>query len=842
MRLVRLLSLPYFGKHRLRCLLTLAGIALGVGVMVAMYAANQSVVAGLRQTITQIAGAAELQVSAGDTGIPEELLDQVRSVREVGSASPVVEAVVGTGRSGQGNLLVLGVDMTADQAIRDYDLGGSELDDPLVFLAQPDSIMLSGDFASRNGLAMGDRLVLETVEGAKLFTVRGLLRPAGLAQAFGGSLAVMDIYAAQRVFGKERKFDRIDITVRRGVAVDDCRHALAAGLSSGFRVDTPSERGRYFEQVLVNYRRSAGFASIFALIVGLFLIQNTLVVAVAQRRSEIGILRALGATRSQIRTLFLLESGCVGLAGSLLGAVLGAALSRLAARYVAGSLERLYGVIGQPVVAGVEPLVVAGAIAAGVAWSVLAAVFPATAASRADPVRALQKGRYEIVQLEERRTRRLLACGAISIAALLLAVKRENWFMVSYVLAAFALILLTPELCCAVVRMLRPVLEFIRPMEGALAADSLLQAPRRTASVVAALMLSVAMVIGLGGIAEASYQSILDWVTGTLDADFLVAPSQNLKDLTLRFPGAMESDLGTVEGLAVVQPVRAARVSVRNSQPILFAVDISRLSPQARRRAIPVNTERIHQLAGQGRGVIVSDNFAARERVRVGDSLDLPAPDGALRLPVLGIYKDFTDPQGVIVMDRSLYRSRWHDDTINLFRLYLRPGASAETVRKQVLARVGSNRRLFVFSSADLRRHVLGLAESWFQITYMQLAIALLVAILGIANTLTVSITDRRRELGILRAVGGFGRQVRIAVWMEAAAVAVVGFVLGLAFSMVNIFYALSIFSGHALEFRFPSLLAAALLPMMVIAALIAAITPAEAAVRAPLVAALEYE
>src|ERR1019366_10487754 len=140
--------------------------------------------------------------------------------------------------------------------------------------------------------------------------------------------------------------------------------------------------------------------------------------------------------------------------------------------------------------------------------------------------------------------------------------------------------------------------------------------------------------------------------------------------------------------------VVAARLWVGPSHPFFFAVNITRLSPQARRRAVPVNTERVHQLAAEGRGVIVSDNFAAAEHVRVGDALDLPAPDGSLRLPVLGIYKDFTDPQGAIVMDRSLYRSRWHDDTVNLFRLYLSPGASAGAVRKQVVARAGANRRL----------------------------------------------------------------------------------------------------------------------------------------------------
>lgn len=842
MRLVRLLSFSYLATHRFRSLATLAGIALGVAAMVGMVAANESVLAGLRQTITQVAGAAQLQISAGDTGIPEAVLDRALSVPEVAVAAPVIEAVVSTGRGGEGNLLVLGVDMTADQSIRDYDTPGAEFDDPLIFLAQPDSLMLSRDFAARNGLAMGSPLFLGTMEGTRRFVVRGLLHPGGLAQAFGGNLAVMDLYAAQRVFGKERTFDRIDIMAHRGVTVEDCRRALDAALGPGFRVDTPSERRRYFEQILENYRWAIGLASLFALVVGMFLIQNTLVVAVAQRRGEIGILRALGATRSQIRNLFLLEGGCLGLAGSLAGALGGLGLSRLAVRYVAKSLEGLYGVSGEPMPSGSEPLVIAGSVAAGVACSVLAALAPAAIAARADPVLALQKGRYEILQPQERRIRHLLALAAALIAAPLAAAGFENGVRASYLLAVVALILLTPELSTWVARLLRPLLARIRPVEGALAADSLLQAPRRTAAVVSALMLSVSMVIGLGGIAEASYRSILDWVTGTLDADFIVAASENLKDLTFRFPGALENDLRSVEGLAIVQPVRTARVRVLNSQPILFAVDIPRLTPAARKRAVPVDTEKIHALAAQGRGVIISDNLAAHERLRVGDSLDLAAPDGLIRLPVLAIYRDFTDPQGTIVIDRTLYRNRWHDDTVNLFRLYLRPGASPRAVRRQAVARLGSNRRLFVFSSGDLRRHVLGLAGRWFHVTYVQLAIAVLVAILGIASALAVSIMDRRRELGILRAVGGLRRQIRIAVWMEAMAMVVVGFVLGLALSVVNILYAISIFSGHALAFRFPGLLAALLLIVLLAAALASAIAPAEAAVRAPLVSALEYE
>jgi putative ABC transport system permease protein len=840
MRLLRLLSLPYARKHRARTLLTVFGIALGVAVLVAVQASNQAVLAGLRQTVTAIAGAAELQVSAGDTGIPEEILDRVQAVPEVGRASPAVEAVVSTGLPGEGNLLVLGVDLTVDQGVRDY--GIARIDDPLVFLAQPDSIILSDALARRHGLAPGGALLLETAEGRRPFRVRGLFGNAGFARAFGGNLAVMDVYAAQQAFGRGRVFDRIDVAVRPGAAVEDCRRALEAALGPALRVDTPSERRRYFEQVLANYRAAMELAGSFALIVGLFLIQNTFVVAVAERRSEIGILRALGATRAQVRNLFLAEGGCLGLAGALAGAAGGAALARLATGYVARSLEGLYGLRGQPLPGGPDTLVLAAAVVIGLACGVFAAVVPAAAAARADAVRALGKARYEMIDHLERRWRRRLAALAAALAVLLFLPGTPVAFEASYVLAAIALVALMPELAGTLIRLARPLLLRVRPVEGALAADSLLRAPRHTASVAAALMLTVSMVIGLAGIAEASYAAIARWAEGTLDADFLVAPSQNPKDFTFRFPAAMENDLAGIPGLAVVQPVRTARVSVGRSQPILLAVDIGRLSPRARRSAVPVNTEEVHRLAAEGRGVIVSSGMAAREGLRAGDLLDLPAPGETLRLPVLATYTDFTDPQGTVVIDRSLYRARWHDDTVNLFRLYLRPGAEADAVRAEVLRRCGSARRLFVFSSGELRRYILGLAYGWFRLTWAQLAVAILVAVLGIAGALTVSIAGRRRELGILRVVGGLEGQVRVAVGTEAALVAGVGFVLGAAFSVVNISYGIAIWSGHALEFRFPVAVAAGLLPLLLAAALVAAVGPARAVLRGPLAAAVEYE
>src|SRR6476659_4068566 len=201
MILLRLISWPYFRKHVLRTLLTTAGIVLGVAVFVGMHTANQSVLFAFSRTIDRIAGKTELQVTAGETGFEEDVLEKVQSVPSVRVAVPVIEAVVDSRVKSQGNLLVLGIDMTGDRSLRDYDLESGDdavIDDPLVFLAQPDSIILSKEFAEKSGLGIGSRLPLGTVEGEKRFAVRGIMRASGLASAFGGNLAVMDIYAAQK--------------------------------------------------------------------------------------------------------------------------------------------------------------------------------------------------------------------------------------------------------------------------------------------------------------------------------------------------------------------------------------------------------------------------------------------------------------------------------------------------------------------------------------------------------------------------------------------------------------------------------------------------------------------
>ena len=207
-----------------------------MAVFVGMHTANQSVLFAFYKTIDRIAGKAELQITAGEGGFPEDVLERVQAMPEVKVAVPVIEAPVDTNLKGEGNLLILAVDMTGDRSLRDYDLeSGDEavVDDPLVFLAQPDSLIVTREFAERNGIEIGTKVPMRTMDGEKQFTVRGIMKSGGLTQAFGGNLAVMDIYAAQMVFGRGRTFDRVDLALNEGVPLAEGRAAHRAAPRAG---------------------------------------------------------------------------------------------------------------------------------------------------------------------------------------------------------------------------------------------------------------------------------------------------------------------------------------------------------------------------------------------------------------------------------------------------------------------------------------------------------------------------------------------------------------------------------------------------------------------------------
>jgi putative ABC transport system permease protein len=279
--------------------------------------------------------------------------------------------------------------------------------------------------------------------------------------------------------------------------------------------------------------------------------------------------------------------------------------------------------------------------------------------------------------------------------------------------------------------------------------------------------------------------------------------------------------------------------------PVLVVVIESEKAKKMTRKPIAGDLDEMNRLMGEGKGVIISDAFQANHKLKLGDIVELPAPDGILALPVVGIIRDYSDMQGAVFIDRAVYIAHWNDTTVNVARVYVRPGGDPAAVRAGIEQALG-DRRLVILSNAEVREYVLRLTNQWFSMSRMQVVVAVLVAILGIINTLTVSITDRRRELGVMQAVGGLRKQVRRTIWLEAVSIGAIGLVLGVSLGALNIYYTLGMvrrdLGGVELDYVFPISTVFMLIPVILGSAWIAALAPAESAVRGSLVEALEYE
>jgi putative ABC transport system permease protein len=284
----------------------------------------------------------------------------------------------------------------------------------------------------------------------------------------------------------------------------------------------------------------------------------------------------------------------------------------------------------------------------------------------------------------------------------------------------------------------------------------------------------------------------------------------------------------------------------RKTPIMVVAGDITSIAETSRRNPLEGNADDMYRKAAAGEGLLVSDTLAQLQRLKLGEAIEVAAPYGTIRLPIVGIVLDYSDQQGTILMDRTVFQRYWHDDSVNIFRVYLSPDAPMPDVRRRILERYSGQRQVFVLTNQELKGYILKITDQWFGLTSVQIAVAVLVAILGIVNTLTVSITDRRRELGVLQAVGGLHGQIRRTIWIEALSIGTLGLVLGFALGAINLYYILQIvhrdIAGMRLDYQFPTTVVAALVPTILASAFVAAIWPAESAVRGSLVEALEYE
>jgi putative ABC transport system permease protein len=848
--LLRLVVFRRFSDGKLRTLLTVAGIAVGVASLIATGAANEAVIKGFRSTLNAVGGEADLSVTSSLSGqLNEELTEKVAAVPGVESASPAITEVAklpdGT------RLYVFGVDLAAGDETRGFNAFGSsgDMPDAMSFLNDPEAVLVTKRFATQRGLKIDDRFSIVTTKGPLQFHVRGLLDEQGAAKAFGGLVAVMDLYTAQAAFGRGAHIDRIEVRVASGRDVDQLISDIQKAIGAGPTVARPDRKGKSVEAMLRTFQVGLFMGSAVSLLVGLFLVFNTVSFAVTQRRREIGTLRALGVSRTTITALFAFDAAVLGLVGSAFGCLGGMLLAKATVAQALKSLNEAYLSVNTSD-ASVSPKMALLGVVMGVVGSMLAALVPATEAAFVPPVDALRRDRTSRTEKPPTVLGRFLGVGVGLLAWPLLQLPLVEGAPIfgNAALAAIGLgaAITAPSIIDFVHATLSRPVAALFGAPGRIALAGLTRARRRSGVAAGAVMVGLALVLCLGTFVGSFRAALNVWITRAIPADLFVAQgAQTIGQANTPMDSSIGEDLKTVEGVAEVDAVRLVWTTLNGDNIGLFALEWEPYLRFAKPMVTQGDESALLKNLQAGK-VVMSDNLSRRMGLKVGDKVTLETAKGPLVLEICAAVVDYSSDRGVLILDRPTYLKHFDDPKADSFDIFLKPGADLETVRREIERRLGNKLELRLSSNAELRAAVMRIVDSFFSLLYALLFIAVAVGVLGVVGTLLAQVLDRTRELGIVRAMGASQGQILAAVAIEAGLLGVAGAILGIPAGLIMGHVFVEVVgvqaTGWILPPTYPWMIAIAGSLVSIAFASLGGLLPARRAARLDVVEAIGYE
>ncbi|MEP6810969.1 MAG: ABC transporter permease, partial [Chthoniobacterales bacterium] len=718
----------YAARHRLLALLNILSVALGVAVYLAIQIANQSANRAFAATIDVVAGKADLQITRPGRGLPEEIFPAVAQSQGIAAATPLVRGVVSLPDLPGEYLQILGLDIFTNHAFRTFELNDFAAGefDLQKWLASPETVAVTADFAEKHGLKPGDTLRAQLDGADRLLHVGFVIRTKD-SLALDEHFAAMDIGWAQELFGQRGTLNSIQLRLTDPRQIEAARKSLQAIVPPDASIATPAQRGAQVANLLGGFELNLTAMSLVSLLVGMFLIYNTVSASVVRRRHEIGILRSLGGSRNEIRALFLGEALALGAGGVLLGLLGGVLLAQRLVAPVSETISSLYVLLSVKHVA-VTPGSVCSAAALGFFSVLVAAWLPANAAAKMDPVRALRAG--SMIEQSRNLSPAWLWLGLLS---LLLAAGLSGLALVSgppwlgfgaafFVLAGFSL--LVPRLVLAASASAAMFFRVSRvgPLEARLAAANVSRALVRNAVTIAALAAAVAMAIGVSVMVFSFRRTIESWITETMVADLFLAPASNeIVGPSSFFPAAAIQFLRAHPAVAEIDTYRDAALKMDGKT---IAVAVVQGSERRRLNFLRGNGTAISHRFATEECVLVSESFARRHHVADGQEMELLTPEGPHRFPIAGTFYDYTRDQGVVFMNAKTFMHYWRDERVNSVAVYLRPGASVAALTTEFRAKFSTTGQFIVWSNRELRTRVFEIFDQTFAVTYVLRTIA----------------------------------------------------------------------------------------------------------------------
>jgi putative ABC transport system permease protein len=825
-------------REPVRSILTVLAVTLGVAVVLAIDLAGAAATGSFRASMETLAGDNDLEVVASG-GVPEAVVGIIATLPYSIRISPRIEdsAVIA---DTQQTIPLIGLDLVSEGNSERSGVnfgstssdGSASPEDAMRYLQNSDSIWVGTSL----GRKPGDHLRLLINDQVREFTVRGVYPDSNGSE----SAIVMDLATAQRALNRFGRVDRILLKVPEAPSLEEWQQRLRVALPFGVDVRAQGTGTNENRRMLAAFRWNLRLLSYIALIVGAFLIYNTISVSVVRRRPETGIVRALGASRGAVLAAFIGEAAFFGLAGAAIGLPVGRVMASGAVKLMSATVESLY-VSSRPGAIELSAWSAVLAFVVGVGVAIVSAYSPAREASLVSPVEAMARGRREYLA-RVHKSRHLwlaLALGILAAAATRVpALGGKPLFgYLAAVLLVVASALAIPAFTDAVISRSSRWLGKILGVEALLAAQSLSASLRRTSVLVGALSTAVAMMTSVGIMVGSFRETVLIWMNDRLPADLYLRPAGNpAPDRHPTLSLELADKISKLPGVAGVDRLRAYEISYDGMPATLASVDLSALRSDHRSNFFsgrPTETV-LAQIRGTD-AVVVSEPFTYKHHVRTGDTVTLALGAARPSFRIVDVYYDYGSERGSVLMDRQTMLRYLPDPAPSNLAIYVAPNASAASVREEI-AQAAAGYRVLLFSNRDLRTEAIRIFDRTFAITYALEAVAVIVAVMGIAGALLALVIDRRREIGLLRFLGAAAGQVRKQILVEAGLLGLLanfaGLVLGFALSLVLIYVINKQSFGWTIRFHWPVAVLLGAISVVYAATVLAGLYPAQVAVR----------
>ena len=848
MRVLRAASLRYLLRHPAQLALALVGLALGVGTIVAVDIATSSARRAFELSLAAVNGPATHQITGGPEGIDEALYARLRTQAPLAAEPALVLAPMVTGYvSVAGRVLqLIGIDPFASARLQGADEGAPALalhgaDQARDWFTASGAVILSA--ATAEGLGIGAAGKFELTIGGVRHPATVIARLADAGAGFDG-LIFTDIAQAQEWLGSRGRLSRIDLRVPSGASADALLARLAALLPADLQVHTTRASERETFAMTDAFTTNLKAMSLLALLVGMFLIYGAVSFAVLQRRTIIGVLRALGATRGEVLGIVLSEAAVLGIAGACCGVLLGLVIGRALVGLVSQTINDLYFVVEVSEVS-VPASALFKAACAGVATALAAALLPALEVARSTPQLSLARSVLERRALN--LARRLVWVSALLALGAAVTVAASGKSLLAGFVALFMLLLavaaLTPAALHALARALARLSARLSPVARLACAD-VAASLSRTGVAIAALGMALTAMIGVAVMVESFRESLRVWLVQTMRADVYVSAPGVAENLERRLdPQVIRSLLG-VPGVREYSEARRVTVASASGPLELDAVNLAAesyagfvLTQGTARQAWP------RFLRG---ALLVSEPLAWRLGLAPGRTLTLTTAGGPRAFAVAGVYREYGNDRGEVLMDLSEYRRLWHDEGIAALGIYLAAGVHAADAVSALRAAVHGRQALLIRSNADLRELSMRIFERTFLITRVLYWLAAGVAAVGLLSALLAWELTRSRELALLRSLGLTPRATALLVIAQTLFIGIAALLAAIPAGLLTALVLTDVINRRAFGWQIQLNLTAAqfsnALWLALAAALAAGLYPAWRSARMPLASGLREE